>query len=160
MLYACAHVVLFPNQRPQSLVWERDQCTRKIARVEYGWNGLFSQQLPRLMSQVGRCLQLVTYTCTSMLIAMLRNSLPAALVVMQLPEYSCQFSCERKSAAQREVPCTESGWPFIRFQLANYVTHLFIYMLGTTIKLSMLFKFWGHSSIHKNTLLRVRSSCN
>ena len=67
---------------------------------------------------------------------MLRNNLLAALVnyvrvVMQLPEYGCQFSCERnqESAAQREVPCTESGWPFIRFQMANYVTHLFIYML-------------------------------
>jgi len=24
MLYACAHVVLFPNQRPQSLVWQKD----------------------------------------------------------------------------------------------------------------------------------------
>ena len=33
-------------------------------------------------------------------------------------------------------------------------------MLGTTIKLSMLFKFWGHSGVHKNTLLTVRSSCN
>ena len=31
MLYACAHAVLFPNQRPQSLVWERDYCTREIA---------------------------------------------------------------------------------------------------------------------------------
>ena len=41
----------------------------------------------------------------------------------------------------------------------NYVTRLFIYMLGTTIKLSMLFKFWGHSGVHKN-ILRVRSSCN
>ena len=34
-----------------------------------------------------------------LLIAMLRNSLPTALVnyvrvVMQLPEYSCQFSCD------------------------------------------------------------------
>ena len=50
---------------------------------------------------------------------MLRNSLLAALVnyvrvVMQLPEYGCQFSYER-----------------------------FIYMLGTTTELSMLFKFWG-----------------
>ena len=53
---------------------------------------------------------------------MLRNSLLAALVnyvrvVMQLPGYGCQFSCER----------------FIRS----------IYMLGTTTELSMLFKFWG-----------------
>ena len=29
MLYACAHAVSFPDQRPQSLVWERDQCTRQ-----------------------------------------------------------------------------------------------------------------------------------
>ena len=42
----------------------------------------------------------------------------------------------KESAAQREVPCTESGWPFIRFQLADYFTHLFIQMLGTTNKLS------------------------
>jgi len=30
VLYACAEVVSFPNQRPQSLVWERDWCTREI----------------------------------------------------------------------------------------------------------------------------------
>ena len=81
---------------------------------------------------------------------MLRNCLLAALVnyvrvVMQLPEYGCQFFHVKESAAQREVPCTESDWPFIRFQLANSVTHLFIFMLGTTNKLSMLFKFWGCS---------------
>ena len=33
MLYACAHVVSFPNQKPRSLIWERDKWTRKIA----GW---------------------------------------------------------------------------------------------------------------------------
>ena len=42
----------------------------------------------------------------------------------------------------------------------HQVLALFIYMLGTTIKLSMLFKFWGHSGIHKNTLLRARSTSN
>ena len=65
-------------------------------------------------------------------------------VVMQLPETVVSFHV-KESAAQREVPCTESGWPFIRFQLANYVT-LYIYMLGTTNKLSVLLKFWGCGS--------------
>ena len=31
MLYACIHVVSFPNQKPWSLVWELDWCTREIA---------------------------------------------------------------------------------------------------------------------------------
>ena len=37
---------------------------------------------------------------------------------MQLPEYGCQFSCERKSAAQRDVrrvvgPSSCSSWQII-----------------------------------------------
>ena len=61
---------------------------------------------------VGKALHLAV-----LLLAMLRNSLQArifsisnARVVMKLPKYGCQLSCERKSGAQREV-----GWPFIRF---------------------------------------------
>ena len=42
----------------------------------------------------------------------------------------------KESAAQREVPCMASGWPFTRFQLADCFTHIFIYMLGATNKLS------------------------
>ena len=45
----------------------------------------------------------------------------------------------KESAAEREVPCVKSGWPFIRFQLANYVTHLY----KCLEPLSMLFTFWG-----------------
>ena len=53
---------------------------------------------------------------------------------MHLPEYSCQCSYERKSGNQlhikgkyhvRRVAGPSSG----STQLANYVTHLFIYML-------------------------------
>ena len=56
---------------------------------------------------------------------------------MQLPEYGCQFLCERKSGNQLYKGCTKSGWPFIRFKLTNlnYVTNLFIYVLGTTVNL-------------------------
>ena len=63
-----------------------------------------------------------------------------ARVVMQLPEYGCQFHVKEIGCTKR---CTESGWLFIRFQLADYVTHLFIYILGTIIKLSMLFQVLG-----------------
>ena len=30
MLYACKHIVSFPNERPVSLVWEWDYCTSEI----------------------------------------------------------------------------------------------------------------------------------
>ena len=60
--------------------------------------------------------------------------------VRLIPVVSFHVKENQESAAQREVACTESGWPFVRFQLANYVTHLITYMLGTTNKLS---KFWG-----------------
>ena len=66
---------------------------------------------------------------------------------MKLPEYGCQFSCKNKSGNQvlkrryhvRRVAGLSSGssWQI------KYVIHLFIYMFGTTIKLSMMFKFWG-----------------
>ena len=40
-------------------------------------------------------------------------------------------------------------WLALHLVLAdNYVTHLFIYMLATTIKLSMLLKFWGCGYSH------------
>ena len=45
-----------------------------------------------------------------LLIPMLKNSLLAALVMLDGREDGCQFSCERKSAAEKDV-----GWPFIRF---------------------------------------------
>ena len=49
-----------------------------------------------------------------------------------------QLSCDQKSESRlhnkRPKSGMESGWPLIGFQLAYY-------MLGTTTKLSMLFKF-------------------
>ena len=58
---------------------------------------------------------------------------------MQLPEYGCQFSCERKSAAQKEVRrvvglSSVSSWQ---------VELCYTYKLGTSIKLSMLFQVLG-----------------
>ena len=49
VLYACAEVVSFPNQRPQSLVWERDWCTREIVA---------SSLVPRLLRSGTRTLKL------------------------------------------------------------------------------------------------------
>ena len=81
----------------------------------------------RLMPQVGRCIQLLTYNYVK---KQSTRSFSNARVVMQLPEYGCpsfhvNLKKIRKSAAQREVPRTKCGWLFIRFQLANYVTRLY-----------------------------------
>ena len=62
---------------------------------------------------------------------------------MQLPEYGCQFHVKENLEISCTKGSTESGWPFIRFYLADYVAHIFIYMLETTIKLSMLFQILG-----------------
>ena len=35
ILYACAHEVWFPDQRPRPLVWKRDQYTSEIASRQY-----------------------------------------------------------------------------------------------------------------------------
>ena len=65
---------------------------------------------------------------------------------MQWPDYSCQFMCERKSGL---ISCTKDGAMYGEWLALHQVLALFIFMLGTTIKLSMLFKFWGHSGVHK-----------
>ena len=54
-------------------------------------------------------------------------------------KYGCQLSCERN----QEISCTKGVRLALHQVLADklYVSHLRI--LGTTIKLSMLFKFWG-----------------
>ena len=63
---------------------------------------------------------------------------------MQLPEYGCQLSFERKSgnhaAAQREVrrvvgPLSISSW--------QIMLHIYLCMLKTTTKLLMLFQSSG-----------------
>ena len=59
-----------------------------------------------------------------------------------MPEYGCLLSCTRKkirkSASRREVrrvagPSSGSSWQL-------YVTAIYLYMLGTTTTLSMLFQ--------------------
>ena len=61
---------------------------------------------------------------------------------MQLPEYGCQFSCER-------ISCTKGGTMYRECLALNQVPagklcYTFnLIMLGTTSKLSMLFKFLG-----------------
>ena len=48
-------------------------------------------------------------------------------MLIHLSEYGCKFLWERKPAAQREVERVVGP-----SSVANYVTHLFIYILGTT----------------------------
>ena len=56
MLYACAHVVSFPNQRPQSLIWELDQCTCEIASC------LFPVVVAKGYAIIKAHIQLLTYS--------------------------------------------------------------------------------------------------
>ena len=73
---------------------------------------------------------------------------------MQLSEYAVVTFYVKEN--QGLISCTKGGTMYGDW-LANYVIHLFIYMFGTTIKMSLLFKFWGHLSqrriLEKNTLL-------
>ena len=65
-----------------------------------------------------------------------------------MPEYGCVFHAENQEISFLKGGM-ENGEPFIRFQLAIYVTTTYLYMLGTTTKLSMLFlKFWGCSYLY------------
>ena len=89
-LYACAHEVSFPNQRPRSLVWELDQYTSEIASQgsTHGWCGLLSlKDWPRLMNttQVRHCIQLPTCSYTN-------KTLLTALVNFKARLVSCQYS--------------------------------------------------------------------
>ena len=83
---------------------------------------------------------------------MLRNSLHAALIMLgwscSCLSTVCQFSCERKSAAQGRYHVRRVAGPSSRQVLAGKLCYI-IYMLGTTVKLSMLFKFWDYSSAKK-----------
>ena len=60
---------------------------------------------------------------------------------MQLPEYDCQFSCQRKSAAQREVwrvvsPSSGSSW--------QIMLHIYLYAcLEPLLNCQCCLKFWG-----------------
>ena len=90
MLYTCTHVVSFPNQRPQSLIWELDQCTCEIA------SRLFPVVVAKGYAIVKAHIQLLTYSYGKKI-----ASFSDARMVM--PEYGCQLSCERKSATQKEV---------------------------------------------------------
>ena len=65
---------------------------------------------------------------------------------MQWPDYSCQFTCEKKIRTNQLHKRRCHVW---RVAGPHQVLASFIFMLGTTIKLSMLFKFWGHSGVHK-----------
>ena len=97
------------------------------SRVEHG-SGLFSiSQLPRLMPQVGHCIQLVICSYAKKQSTL---SLSNARVLMQLPEYGCQFSCEIRTrlAAQMEVPCRRVAGPSSdsSWQITIYIYFIYI----------------------------------
>ena len=61
---------------------------------------------------------------------------------MQLPEYGCQFSCERISYTKGGTMYGE--WLALHQVLADKLCYTFnLIMLGTTTELSMLFMVWG-----------------
>ena len=135
MLYACAQVVSFPNQRPQSLIWERDYCTVKsrVDQAVYSWQAIL---VVAKVYAIGKALHLAVY-----FIAMLTNSLLPGLVMLGWScsclntVVSCMWKKIRKSAARREArrvvdPLSGSSWQIL--------LHIFIYIHGTIIKLLIL----------------------
>ena len=61
---------------------------------------------------------------------------------MQLPEYGCQFHVKENP----EISCTKgstvSGWPFIRFYLADFVTHKLIPYSGKLSREKTFTDWW------------------
>ena len=66
--------------------------------------------------------------------------------LMQLSEHGCQFLWERKIGCTKGVVGSSSG--------SSWQTMLYIYLLGTTIKLSMLFQVL-HGVVVAGTLERI-----
>ena len=145
MLYACAHVVSFPNQEPQSLIWERDKWTGEIAAFfdQSGSCTVSSRSSGQGLCRVHHLGKLLTYSYL--------RSFSKARVVSCLSKLTvvCCPVRERKSGNQlhegevrsRRVagPSSDSSWQL-------YVTTIYLYMLGTTTTLSLLFqvlKLWS-----------------
>ena len=87
---------------------------------------------------------------------MLRNSLHAALIMLG---WSCWCLSTVVSFHMKENQLHKGGTMYGEWlDLHHVLAGKLCYMLGTTVKLSMLFKFWDYSGIHsgwKNTLLKV-----
>ena len=135
MLYACAYVVSFPNQKPRSLIWKRDKWNRGLtaAAVRLALHALSLSSGGQGLCRAHHLGKLLTYIAT--------GSFSKARVVSCLSTVVCCLARERKirkSASRREVrrvagPSSGSSWQL-------YVTTIYLYMLGTTTTLSMLFQ--------------------
>ena len=115
-LYACTHVVSFPNQNHSHWSESETSGTREIASwVWLTWR--LAPSLPALVAKayaVGRALHLAAYNYAKYTSSFSKY----ARVIMQVAWVRLSvfmWKKIRKSAAPRELPCTESGWPFIRF---------------------------------------------
>ena len=128
MLYACTHIVSF--QTKDHSRWSGSETS--VHAVQLARCRLLPQQLPGLMPQVGCCIQLLTYYYAK------KISLPAALVMLGWSSICLSTVVSVHMKENQEISCILKGkyhvWRVAgpssgSTQLANYVTHLFIYML-------------------------------
>jgi len=101
-----------------------------------------------------------SFQFSCLLIAILRNSLLAALVnarvVMQLPEYRVVRFHVKESRLHKG---RYVEWLALHQVLAGKLCYIYIY-LGPLLNCQCCFKFLGYSYTWKNTLFRRRSSCS
>ena len=121
ILYACAHEVSFPDQRPRSLVWKRDQYTSEIASGQCSTHGWHSRGIGQRLNttQVRRYIQLPTfsYTKTSLLTALVNCVTVVSMISFCAAASSCHVidKCIMKLVSQSLVrravgPSSGSSW--------------------------------------------------